>query len=262
MNITVEFKGLDAVIKNLDSIATKQVPFAVANALNKTAGMVQTYERMKMKSMLDRPTPHALRTLVIDYAKKKTNKYEASVFFTDDETNRFGGTPGANFMQPQVEGGQRNLKRFEHALRYRNILPANMFVVPGIGCPLDAYGGIPVSVINQVISYLGARYKVGYNLETTDKKKTMLAKGSKRTGFGFEYFVSNGRGVNGQHLPPGIYKRVKFASGSAIKPFFMFVKQPSYHKRFPFYEIAQQVVDKFFNQYFNESMEAAIRTAK
>ena len=262
MNINIEFNGLDAVIKKLDSIAIKQVPFAVVNALNKTARMVQTVERMKMKRLLDRPTPHALKTLVIDLAKKKTNKYEASVFFTDDDTNLFGGTPGANFMQPQVEGGKRNLKRFEHALRYKNILPADMFVVPGIGCPLDAYGGIPVSVINQVISYFGARYKEGYNLETTDKKKKMLAKGSKRTGFGFEYFVSNGRGVNGQHLPPGIYKRVKFSSGSAIKPFFMFVKQPTYKKRFPFYEIAQKVVDERFAQYFNESLEAAIKTAK
>lgn len=258
--INIEYKGLKEVIANMDDLAKKQLPFALQNALNKTAAMVQTYEKMKMKTMLDRPTPHALRTLVVDYAKK--GKLEATVMFTDALNNKFGGTPGANFMYPQVEGGIRNLKRFEHALRYRGIMPEGMHVVPGVGCQLDAFGNIPVSLINQIISYFNARYKEGYNLKTTDKKKQRLARGSKRTGFGYEYFVSKGKGINGQHFSSGIYKRVKFSSGTAIKPIMMFVKTPSYKKRFPFYEIANQVVDNNFKKYFDEAMREALLTAK
>jgi hypothetical protein len=140
MNVNIQITGLKEVIDNLDDMAKRQVPFALKNALNNTAEMVKTYEKMKMKTMLDRPTPHALRTLVIEYAKK--NNLEASIMFTDKENNLFGGTPGANFMFPQVEGGIRNQKRFEHALQYRGILPQGMYVTPGVGCQLDAYGNI------------------------------------------------------------------------------------------------------------------------
>ena len=192
---------------------------------------------------------------------KAGEKTTASVGFTDDFNNKFGGTPGARFMYPQVEGGQRSLKRFEHALRYKGILPKNMYVVPGAACTLDAFGNIPNSLINQIISYFGAVYKSGYNTTTTTKKKKRLAKGSKSTGFGYEYFVSKGKS-SGSTLPPGIYKRTKFSMGTSVKPIMMFVNAPAYSKRFPFYEIGKNTVDKFWKLYFDEAMTSAIKTEK
>jgi hypothetical protein len=263
MSITVKLEGIDKITATLSDLDKRQIPFAMKTGINKTAEMVKTYEAKGVKTHIDRPTQHTLRTLVIGYAEKAKSgeKTTASVGFTDDYNNKFGGTPGARFMYPQVEGGQRNLKRFEHALRYKGILPNNMYVVPGAGCTLDAYGNIPNSLINQIISYFGAVYKSGYNAETTMKKKKRLAKGSKSTGFGYEYFVSHGKGA-GSTLPPGIYKRTRFAMGSAIKPVMMFVKAPAYAKRFAFYEIGRDAFNKFWRKYFDEALSAALKTAK
>lgn len=263
MSITVKFQGIDEITAMCSDLAKSQIPFAMKTAINKTAEMVKTYEAKGVKTHIDRPTEHTLRTLVIGYASKAKagEKTTASVGFTDDYNNKFGGTPGARFMYPQVEGGQRNLKRFEHALRYKGLLPNNMYVVPGAGCTLDAFGNIPNSLINQIISYFGAVYKSGYNAETTTKKKKRLAGGSKSTGFGYEYFVSHGK-ASGSTLPPGIYKRMKFSSGTAIKPVLMFVKTPAYAKRFAFYEIGKDTFAKFWRKYFDEALTTAIKTAK
>lgn len=263
MSITVKFQGIDEITAMCSDLAKSQIPFAMKIAINKTAEMVKTYEAKGVKTHIDRPTEHTLRTLVIGYASKAKagEKTTASVGFTDDYNNKFGGTPGARFMYPQVEGGKRNLKRFEFALRYKGILPKNMYVVPGAGCTLDAFGNIPVSFINQIISYFGAVYKSGYNAEMTTKKKKRLAKGSKATGFGYEYFVSHGK-ASGSTLPPGIYKRAKFSAGTAIKPMLMFVKEPAYAKRFPFYEIGKDAFSKHWKKYFDEALTNALKTAK
>lgn len=272
MKVDIEIKGIKELISKISDIEKRQLPYATVKALNKTAEMVQTYEKMYMKKILDRPTPYALSTLVIDYAYKnkvKGLKLDATVRFTDKTTNFVGATPGANFIFPHVAGGTRNIKRFEYALRYTGILPDDMYIAPGSACKLDAYGNIPNSIINKVISYFGARYKIGYNLETTAEKKVKMKRGTKRK-IGMEYIVSRGQGSNTgrsrnipQHLPPGIY--IKYAGSigpGRIRPLMMFVRTPAYQMRFPFYKIAHDTVNKFGMQYFNEAMADAIKTAK
>lgn len=272
VEIKVEIKGLKELQNSMNDLAKRQIPFASAKALTKTAQDVKEEEIKQMHRSLDRPTPYAMNSLYVKPATK-TN-LEAMVYYKD-KSSAGKGNPSANFMQPQAEGGRRKLKRFESALQRIGILPKGMYVAPGEACQLDAYGNIPASFIVQILSYFRAFGEQGYRANITDKRRASMAKGSKRKGTrGYVYFVSLGKGevdiptesggmrTIKQHLPAGIYKRVGFAWGSSIKPIMMFVKEPAYQKRFPFYETAQKVIDKKLDNNFNEAMDAAIKTAK
>jgi hypothetical protein len=261
MKVDVKINGLKALMNEMSDLEKKQLPFAMAKTLTKTAQQIKEAAVKEMSRTLDRPTPYTLGSLYIKTAKKK--KLTAMVYFKD-KSSAGKGNPAANFLFPQVEGGQRNLKRFESSLRRIGVLPKGLFVVPGNACPLDAHGNIPSSLIVQILSYFQAFGEQGYRANITDKRKKSIARGSKKQGFGFEYFVSYGPGTwsGRQHLPAGIYKRVKFSVGTSIKPIMMFTKEPKYKKRFPFYEVAQKTLDQNLIGNFNEAMDEAVKTAK
>jgi hypothetical protein len=261
MNVTIKFEGLKEVIANMDDLAKKQVPYALSKALNKTTEDVKAEMVKQMPAKMDRPTPFTLNSLYIKYANKSRLVSEVGY---KDKSQAGKGNPAANWMHPQVEGGKRNVKRFEAALQRIGVLPKGMFVAPGAACQLDAYGNIPAGLIVQVLSYFRAFGEQGYRANITDKRKAALKKGSKRLArHGYEYFVSYGPGTDSgrQHLPAGIYKKVNLTGQGQIKPIMMFVKEPSYGKRFPFYEIAQKVIDKNLEPNFNAAMQEALLSA-
>ena len=262
MNVTIKFTGLKEVIANMDDLAKNQVPFALAKALTKTAQDVKDAEVKVMQSSLDRPTPYTLNSLFVKPATKIN--LESMVYFKD-KSSAGKGNPAANWMQPEIEGGRRNVKRFEVALQRIGVLPKGMYIAPGAACQLDAYGNIPSSLIIQILSYFKAFGEQGYSANITDKRKAALKKGSKRTmKTGYEYFVSYGPGSwsGRQHLAAGIYKKVDLIGQGKIKPIMMFVKIPSYYKRFPFFETAQRVVDQKLKSNFDEAMSEALLTAR
>lgn len=261
MKVDIKFEGLKELQAKMNDLEKQQMPFAIAKSLTKTAQQVQAEEVKVMRATLDRPTDYTLKSL---YVKPATKRDLSAMVYFKDKSSAGKGNPAANWMLPQIAGGKRNLKRFESALRRIGVLPMGMYIAPGEVCQLDAYGNIPGSFIVQILSYFRAFGEQGYSANITDKRKASLAKGSKRRQ-GFQYFVSKGKGEwfgRQQHLPPGIYKRVGFAAGSAIKPIMMFVKEPSYSKRFPFFETAQKVIDRNLKNNFNEAMADAIKTAK
>ncbi len=260
MEIKMEITGIKELIASMSDFEKAQLPYAAAKSLTDTAQMVQSAEKEAMKSTLDRPTPYTLKSIYVKAARK--NRLEAVVGFKEFAGK---GTPAVKYMYPEIMGGDRNTKRFERALQSKGILPKGMYVVPGAGCQLDAYGNIPQSLIVQIISYFQAFGEQGYRANITPQRKAALAKGSKRKGtMGFEYFVSYGPGTAGgrQHLPAGIYKRVTFAMGSAIKPILMFVKKPAYRKRFPFYVVARKIINEWGMKLFKRNLAEALRTAR
>ena len=261
MKVDIQITGIKELMSKMTDLEKKQMPFAMAKALTKTAQQIQAEEVKVMSSSLARPTAYTLKSL---YVKPATKKYLTSMVYFKDKSSAGKGNPAANWMHPQVQGGKRNLKRFESALRRIDVLPMGMYVAPGEACLLDSHGNIPGSFIVQILSYFRAFGEQGYRANITDKRKASLKRGSKRN-LGYEYFVSKGKGEwygRQQHLPAGIYKRVRFAAGSAIKPVMMFVKEPSYKKRFPFIETAQKIIDRNMRNNSNEAMSDAIKTAK
>jgi len=272
MNVDIKFEGIKELIGEMDDLAKKQEPFAVALALNKTADDVKKEIVNKMPSYIDRPTRWTLNSIYVARATKTKpvaeigHKDKSSIRVTT--TNKGQGTPAAYYMEPNVEGGPRNLKGFESSLRWAYVLPKDMYVVPGAACPLDANGNIPHGLIVQILSYFKAaeRY-LGRTANTTDQGRAKLKKGT-RSARGYEYIVSYGKGtfygrrtIN-QHLPAGIWKKEVYTHGTRIRPIFIFVKRPSYSKRFPFHEIAQKIINKNFINNFYEAMREALLTSK
>lgn len=58
------------VARSLDSLARKQLPFATAQAINKTAERVRAAQQENMRNVLDAPTPFTLGAVAIRKATK------------------------------------------------------------------------------------------------------------------------------------------------------------------------------------------------
>ena len=93
MSIDNDFKRL---IKNLDNMHRKQIPFAASLALNETAKEVQSGIEQQLNKDIDRPTPFTQKAFAIKRATK--SKQVASVFIKDIQ---------AKYLRYQIEGGSR-----------------------------------------------------------------------------------------------------------------------------------------------------------
>lgn len=243
--------NLDRTIKLLGAQA-KQVPFASAVALTRTAGIVKEAEVREMRDVFDSPTPYTLTSV---YVKAATKANLNAVVWLKDFAAK--ATPASAYLLPQIIGGTRRPKRFEKALQAVGALPPGYRVVPGDAAKLDGFGNIDRGQIVQILSYFKAFPEAGYKANMTDKRRQKLAKGSKAKQ-GFAYFV----GRPGDRLPLGIWQRFKFASGSAIKPVMIFVPSTIYGKLFDFQYVANKVVDRELDRQFSIAFEQAMASAR
>jgi hypothetical protein len=208
-------------------------PFAVAYGLTKTAQDIKVAEIDVMKNVFDRPTRFTLNALFVKPATK--TDLTAVVEFKEG----FGSVPAWRYLGPQVAGGSRSTKSGERRLIEAGIMKSSEVIVPGQGIKRDAYGNVPGSIMNRILSDLGAR---------ADKAQNTTAKSRKRNAGRNRgrYLVLRPGGVQGwprsdRDVHPGIYHQP--AGGRGIIPVLMFVAHPRYQKRFPFYEVAQRVAD-------------------
>lgn len=231
----------------------RQAKFAVAVALTRTAKNVKDAEYEQMRKSFDRPTTYTLRSL---YMKPATRaKLEARVWLKDESAG--SGTPASKYLLPQIEGGPRNVKRFEKALQAAGHMPHGYKAVPGRFAKLDRFGNVSFGQIIQILSQLNITLTAGHarNISTDPKK---AARARRRAGGQF-FAVPTARG----RLRPGIYQRRDFAFGSAApRPVFIFVPRVTYRRRFPFAEVAQRVIAAEFPAHFARAWDDAIRTAR
>jgi hypothetical protein len=179
------------------------------------------------------------------------------------------------------KGGSREWKGIEWRFKEKGILPRFMAMVPGAGCPLDANGNIAKDFLMQMLAYFDAFRDPKQNMSAERraeylKGKTRLA-GRRTPGAvinGIEYFVSRGPGQwfgghswkrgRQQHLPPGIWQRVRHGSSgrSFVRPVLMFVRQPTgYHRYFDLERIAQAAMNQHWQAEWNRAFAIAMATA-
>jgi hypothetical protein len=110
---------------SLDDLAKRQLPFAAANALTKTARLVQREETSAISQVFDRPTPFTQRAVGVKPARK-----------TDLTSEVFIKPIQAAYLKLEETGGVRTPKK--QAL----LLPAKI--------ALNQYGNIPKGALQRL----------------------------------------------------------------------------------------------------------------
>lgn len=218
------------VMRAIRTLAKDDAPIVTAYALTKTAQDIKAAVVAAMSKVFDRPSRFTLNSLYVQAAKK--TELVAMVYPKEG----FGSVPAWRYLGPQIEGGKRAHKAHEKRLIRAGHMKSDEFAVPGKGAKLDQYGNLSGSTIERILSQLQAAEQfAGYKANETSRSRARNKK--KKTG---RYFVlrpdAAGRARGG--VAPGIYYRQGLRE---IVPVIMFVKAPSYRKRFPFYEIARTV---------------------
>lgn len=246
-------KAVNDITAQLGDLARNQVPFAASVALNRTAESVQKREVHEMKDVFNKPTPYTLSSTYIKRASKR--ELQATVGLKEFSGK---GIPATKFLAPQITGGSRRMKRFEKALRAVGKLPEDYLAVPGSGAQLDAYGNIKPSQIVEILSYFRAFPEAGYRANMTDKTRARKAKGTKSKR-GYAYFIGRpGRGRG----PLGVWQRVSFGFGSALKPVLIFIRGAQYEQTLDFAFVATTTIEREFPEHFEAALRSAVATAR
>jgi hypothetical protein len=248
----IDVREAIAALSAIGTAGQKQVRFATRVALTRTAKAAAEAEVREMRDVFRSPTPYTLNSVYVMPAT--STRLEAEVKLKDDATK---AVPASKFLAAQVSGGQRGLKRFERALTAAGVMPVGYRAVPGKGAKLDAYGNMSRGQIVQILAFFRAFPEMGYKANMTDKGKARLARGSKRVQ-GFVYFV----GSPGDRLPLGVYQRVSFHGGTAIKPVLLFVRSAVYQHVFDFQYVVEQTVKTEFAGEFAKAYIEAQETAR
>lgn len=257
MQIKLEIKGLDKV-KSMLKVASSQLPYATALALNAVADEAKKAVQAEMRQAFESPTPWVLNSLYVQRATKQ--KPEAVIEFKDRKL----GETARTMVFPHVEGGPRRFKGMELRLQRAGLLPAGWFVVPGQAAQLDAFGNMNKGQITQLLNVLGTYTEAGYN-KADDRTRARLAKGGKRAQYGqygFVWVVVRVGDARWGRVHPGVYQRVQTAFGSSLKPVLVFVQSAQYKRRLDFYGTVRGVHAKSMSRHLVESVTKAMRTAR
>jgi len=247
MNIRFDATEIAQVFGELQ----QEHPDVMAKAINDTVREVKEAEVAEMRASLNNPTRFTLNALYTRFATR--TRMQGEVWLKDDAAR-------AHYLLPQIEGGNRPLKRFEDILVRAGYMRSNERAVPGAGAKLDAYGNMGRGQIVQILSQLKAFNLAGSDANATASKRSR-AKRSR-----IEYFVAHGgearvgkgswkHGEKEQHLRRGVWARYRFSSGSAVKPVLLFVNGTKYGKRFDFAGTAERVIGSRFRSHYQQRME-------
>lgn len=230
-----------------NTIAQEQMPFAIAQSLTRSAAKARKRIQDVMPQVFDRPTPATIKGVLYKPAKK--TDLTATVFVLD-EGNGKSLSPN-KWLAPEVDGGPRNDKRLERALKFKGLMPKDAQTAVSRFAPLDVYGNLKGSFVVQLMSVLGALLETGYTANRTPRSKARQKKP-------LDYFI----GRPEKRGRSGVWERIDTAFGSAIRPIVYFIKPPTYHVRLPFDQIVQEVALSYGMEDLRASLIDAIRTAK
>lgn len=248
--------------RHLTSMGRDQVPFATALALTRTAQFIEREIKAEIPRVFNRPTKFTLNSTFVRPATKQRLWAEVKI---KDEA--FKAIAPIRWLAPQIYGGPRTLKRFEHRLVSAGAMPPGHFAVPASGADFDSFGNMSRGEIVRMLADLQAHFDPRQNTTATSRGRRRRSR-TKRPTFYFSTWPPSKRTA---HLRPGIYKRVGAVAGLAsgitagfsipIKPVVIFVKRVRYRKRLRFFEIAEHTGPARFKIEFALAMRQALSTA-
>lgn len=214
------------VIASIRDVPARVVPYAASIALTRTAQVAaKTDIPRAMRLAFDNPTPYTLNSLFVVPSTKETLSARVMV---KDSVSR--GVIPEKFLLPEVEGGGRNEKGFEKALRFGGWLKSGERVIPARDTPLDSFGNVSGATIRGILA----------TLEKPGGGRGKRTKGKYGSGL-FAGQIGHTR---------GIWRR----EGRKVKPLFIFTtKQPLYRARLDFEGIALKTANTNFRPEFNRA---------
>ena len=245
--INFAIPNLEKTIKDIEK-ADKQIAFANRMAINAAANEIKTELTAEMARVFENPTKYTINSVRIDYAGKKDpasgiRKAEARLYI-QDEAKR--GNAPADFLRPQVEGGQRQLKKFEARTRAIGLLPSGGFLVPSRSAELDQHGNIPYATFKRILK----------DLEAPPSATKSSGKRRKAPRAGHKYIIPRGHAKF-----QGIWLRDN--ATQKITPVLVWkTSLKEYKKKFKFFDISHSILKSRFEKIFNEKLAHALATAK
>lgn len=240
--------------RNLSNAEKRQLPYALARALNDTAFETREAWKELVPRVFDRPTPLTMNAVLYRKATKQ-NALTAEIFIRDEAHK---GTPPVRYLSPEEHGGARRQKPFERLLA-RSHPRARQFYVPGRGLTLNQFGNVPAAIIQKILSQLQVRQDAAQN-ETAAARGRRIKRQRKKGGGGSYFILAQNRGK----LRAGVvYERIETGFGSAVRSvLFPLDSAPTYRPRFGAIKLAHQIAAQRFPINFNKWMREAMRTAR
>ena len=256
------------VLGQITAAQQRHLPYVLARALTTTVKDAKTVVDAQLSRVFDHPVGLTLGAIRIVPAKAKGTSISSMVYIRDEASK---GTPPSKYLQPEIEGGTRRIKRFERQLQWSGLMPKGMVAVSTSFAPLDANGNLPSGFIVRMLTILRSWNEQGFKANETDKgekrRKGRMRKQGKPPS---DFFAANARDVirnrgpmdRRGYLPQGIYQRLETRWGSAIRPILLFVKQAEYKPRLPFVELVEGVHLKETAANLRAAWAEALRTAR
>jgi hypothetical protein len=213
--------SIDALVASMRDVPARVIPYATATALTKAAKRGQLAVIAEMRASFDRPVAYTLGATRIEIATAQ--KLNARIAVKDQAG---GGTNRpTNYLLPEVEGGGRNEKGLERALRLAGVLRSGERAMPGAGVQRDGSGNVSGAVVRGIL-----------------RQVSRQGAGQRRKS-GSIYV-----GQVGRKQTRGIWQR----EGRTVKPLFIFTQQlPTYRPRLDFTGAASSAVrDGFASDFY------------
>jgi hypothetical protein len=243
--------------RGLDDLGRRQIPFAITVALTRTAQQARDEQYKQVKSIFDRPTPYTLNSLFVRPAKRNDTPPTAEVGYKSASAK---GIAAARYLVPHTpEGGKRNDKRSEVALRRAGILPFGYQTRPGKGAKLDQHGNHARGEIVQILSALKAFGEEGYTANRTARSEQKARKSRRLREF---VYLKERNGKAGGIFERDVVKKKYGTDNSDLTPILIFIREPRYKYRYPFQVINEQIAIARLRPNFRRALEEAIRTGR
>lgn len=211
----------------------KQVRYATAVALTRTATQIKAALPAELDRVLDRPTPFTKRGIYLKAARR--DSLTAEVGFMDLQ---------ASYLGLQITGGVR--QPTARGIR----LPGNV--------ELNAFGNIPKGLTDK----LKAAAKDGTLSAAVMRRLGVSAKDRRKGAAPVQLFYGKPAGSRWDKAPVGIYRRVPGRPGKLI-PVIVFEDTPArYRKRLDLGRVATPIVQREFQAQFDRALREALANAR
>lgn len=228
--------------RRLNNAFARQMPFATALALTRTAQKIREAERVEMQRAFDRPTPYTLNAFQVVPATKASQV--AEVKYKDGPLYA-----SKHFLEVQVEGGSRGKTGLERRLQF-DLQRVGAFdaLIPTRAAAKDRYGNWSAGERNRVLSALSAQLDPYAN--TTDRSnrrnKSRPIYGLRMVGKANNWAITRRSPAQPDSIAIALFVR----------------KRPTYTPRFDFYEVGARTFNATYPVEFEIAMQKALDTAR